>query len=137
MNLHTRSLDEPTVNLTSLIDVVFLLLIFFMVSTSFTKESEMKISLQQALTDAPASIDPSFEIVVTAEGKYFINDKELINTDPATLREAISREAGEERNMPITIRADGNATHQSVVTAMDVVGRLGFSNLNIVTVTGK
>ena len=108
-----------------------------MVSTSFTKESEMKISLPQALTDAPASLDPSFEIVVTAEGKYFINDKELINTDPATLREAISREAGEERNMPITIRADGNATHQSVVTAMDVVGRLGFSNLNIVTVTGK
>ena len=137
MNLKTRSLDEPNVNLTSLIDVVFLLLIFFMVSTSFTKESEMKISLPEALVDAPTALDPSFEISITADGKYFLNDKELINTDPATLREAITREAGQEREMPITIRADGDATHQSVVTAMDVVGRLGFSNLNIVTVSSK
>jgi biopolymer transport protein ExbD len=137
MNLHPRSLDEPSINLTSLIDVVFLLLIFFMVSTSFTKESEMKISLPEALTEAPASLDPSLEIIVTADGKYFLNDKELINSDPATLRAAVSREAGDERGMPITIRADGNATHQSVVTAMDVVGRLGFANLNIVTVTPK
>lgn len=137
MNLHPRSLDEPSINLTSLIDVVFLLLIFFMVSTSFTKESEMKISLPEALTEAPASLDPSLEIIVTADGKYFLNDKELINSDPATLRAAVSREAGDERGMPITIRADGKATHQSVVTAMDVVGRLGFANLNIVTVTAK
>ena len=137
MNLHPRRLDEPNVNLTSLIDVVFLLLIFFMVSTSFTKESELKISLPHAASDAPASLDPSLEIIVTADGKYFLNDRELINNDPATLRAAISREAGEERGMPITIRADGNTTHQSVVTAMDVVGRLGFSNLNIVTVTEK
>ena len=137
MNLHPRRLDEPNVNLTSLIDVVFLLLIFFMVSTSFTKESEMKISLPQAATDAPTSLDPTLEIIVTADGKYFLNDRELINNDPATLRAAVSKEAGDERGMPITIRANGNTTHQSVVTAMDVVGRLGFSNLNIVTVTEK
>ncbi|MBT8140749.1 MAG: biopolymer transporter ExbD [Gammaproteobacteria bacterium] len=135
MNLHPRILSEPSINLTSLIDVVFLLLIFFMVSTSFTKESEMKITLPQAEVETPASIDPSIEIVITADGKYFLNDRELINSDPATLREAISREVGEDRNMPITIRADGNATHQSVVAAMDVAGRLGFANLNIVTVT--
>jgi biopolymer transport protein ExbD len=75
--------------------------------------------------------------VITAEGKYFLNNKELINTDPSTLREAVTREAGKERDMPITIRADGQASHQSVVTAMDVVGRLGFSNLNIVTISTK
>lgn len=95
----------------------------------------MKITLPQAEVETPASIDPSIEIVITADGKYFLNDRELINSDPATLREAISREVGEDRNMPITIRADGNATHQSVVAAMDVAGRLGFANLNIVTVT--
>ena len=137
MNLKPDRKDDIDLNLTPLIDVVFLLLIFFMVSTSFTKESEMKISLPEALTEAPASLDPSLEIIVTADGKYFLNDKELINSDPATLRAAVSREAGDERGMPITIRADGNATHQSVVTAMDVVGRLGFANLNIVTVTPK
>lgn len=135
MNLHPRILSEPSINLTSLIDVVFLLLIFFMVSTSFTKESEMKITLPQAEIEATATLDPSMEIVITADGKYFLNNRELINSDPATLREAISREAGEDRAMPITIRADGNTTHQSVVAAMDVAGRLGFANLNIVTVT--
>jgi len=137
MNLYPRSVSEPTVNLTSLIDVVFLLLIFFMVSTSFTKESELKIVLPDATLDTPAAIDPGLEIVVTADGKYYLNEKQLLNTDPATLREALSREAGENRDTPITIRADGATTHQSVVTAMDVVGRLGFANLNIVTVTKK
>ena len=137
MNLHPRRLDEPEVNLTSLIDVVFLLLIFFMVSTSFTKESELKVNLPEALTEVPASLDTSLEIVVTVDGKYFVNQKELINSDPSTLRDALESEVGEDRGMPVTIRADGKATHQSVVNAMDVAGRLGFANLNIVTVTGK
>ena len=137
MNLHPRSLDEPEVNLTSLIDVVFLLLIFFMVSTSFTKESELKVNLPEALTEVQASMDTSLEIVVTVDGKYFVNQKELINSDPSTLRDALKAEVGDDRNMPVTIRADGKATHQSVVNVMDVAGRLGFANLNIVTVTGK
>ncbi len=137
MNLHPRSLDEPEVNLTSLIDVVFLLLIFFMVSTSFTKESELKVNLPEALTEVQASMDTSLEIVVTVDGKYFVNQKELINSDPSTLRDALEAEVGDDRNMPVTIRADGKATHQSVVNVMDVAGRLGFANLNIVTVTGK
>lgn len=137
MNLHPRSLDEPEVNLTSLIDVVFLLLIFFMVSTSFTKESELKVNLPEALTEVQASLDTSLEIVVTVDGKYFVNQKELINSDPSTLRDALEAEVGDNRNMPVTIRADGKATHQSVVNVMDVAGRLGFANLNIVTVTGK
>ncbi len=137
MNLHPRRLNEPEVNLTSLIDVVFLLLIFFMVSTSFTKESELKVNLPEAITEVPASLDPSLEIVVTVDGKYFVNEKELINSDPSTLRDALEAEVGNDRGMPVTIRADGKATHQSVVNAMDVAGRLGFANLNIVTVTGK
>lgn len=137
MNLHPRSLDEPEVNLTSLIDVVFLLLIFFMVSTSFTKESELKVNLPEALTEAPASLDTSLEIVVTVDGKYFVNQKELINSDPSTLRDALETEVGDDRSMPVTIRADGKASHQSVVNAMDVAGRLGFANLNIVTITSK
>jgi len=137
MNLQSRTLSEPEVNLTSLIDVVFLLLIFFMVSTSFTKESELKVALPQGETTVSAAVDPAFEIVITAEGKYFVNEKELINTDPATVRDAVEKIAGKQKDIPMTIRADGKASHQSVVTVMDVLGRLGFSNINIVTVTKK
>jgi len=134
MNLRQRSTEEPAINLTSLIDVVFLLLIFFMVSTSFTKESELKIALPSAELESQANIEPELEILVTASGSYYLNDKELLNNDIDTLRDAILAEVGDDRNVPLTIRADGQATHQSVVTAMDVAGKLGLSNMNIVTI---
>jgi len=134
MNLRPRTTAEPEINLTSLIDVVFLLLIFFMVSTSFTKESELKIALPQAEVDAMADIEPKLEVLITATGSYFLNGKELINNDSSTLREAILSEIGDDREVPLTIRADGGTTHQSVVAAMDVAGKLGLSNMNIVTI---
>lgn len=135
MNLRTRSHEEPELNLTSLIDVVLLLLIFFMVSTTFVDESRIKLQLPQA-SDAPApeqQRDP-IEVSITASGEYRVNGQTLINRNPATLSAAVSRLAGESRDMPITIRADARATHQSVVTAMDVLGRLGFRAISIATV---
>lgn len=137
MNLRPRTTEEPSINLTSLIDVVFLLLIFFMVSTSFTKESELKIALPQAEIEAIAELEPELEILITSTGSYYLNEKELINNDPSTLREAILSEIGDNRNMPLTIRADGKTSHQSVVVAMDVAGKLGLSNMNIVTIKQK
>lgn len=137
MNLRPRTTEEPSINLTSLIDVVFLLLIFFMVSTSFTKESELKIALPQAELEAIAELEPELEILITSTGSYYLNEKELINNDPSTLREAILSEIGDDRNVPLTIRADGKTTHQSVVVAMDVAGKLGLSNMNIVTIKQK
>jgi len=134
MNLRPRTTQEPNVNLTSLIDVVFLLLIFFMVSTSFTKESELKIALPEAEIESAADFEPELEILITANGSYFLNEKELINNDPATLREAILSEIGDDLDVPLTIRADGNATHQSVVSAMDIAGKIGLTNMNIVTI---
>ena len=134
MNLRPRTTQEPNVNLTSLIDVVFLLLIFFMVSTSFTKESELKIALPEAEIESAADFEPELEILITANGGYFLNEKELINNDPATLREAILSEIGDDLDVPLTIRADGNATHQSVVSAMDIAGKIGLTNMNIVTI---
>lgn len=136
MNLRARTPEEPEVNLTSLIDVVLLLLVFFMVSTSFTRESEIKIELPQ--TTESAVLEPAFEqpleITVTAQGGYLLGKQELINNRPETLRRAIIRTYGDDRDMPITIRADARASHQAVVTAMDVVGRLGFVHINIATV---
>jgi biopolymer transport protein ExbD len=122
-------------NLTSLIDVVLLLLIFFMVSTTFVDESRIKLQLPQASTE-PAADQPkaAIEVAVTATGEYRVNGQTLINTSPATLSAAVAKAAGEERNVPVTIRADARATHQSVVTAMDVLGRLGFRAISIATV---
>jgi biopolymer transport protein ExbD len=135
VNLRTRSHEEPELNLTSLIDVVLLLLIFFMVSTTFVDESRIKLQLPQASVQPAAaqSKDP-IEISVTATGEYRVNGQALINTSPATLSAAVSKLAGESREAPITIRADARASHQSVVTAMDVLGRLGFRAISIATV---
>jgi biopolymer transport protein ExbD len=125
-------------NLTSLIDVVLLLLIFFMVSTTFVDESRIKLQLPQASTE-PATDqkkDP-IEVAVTATGEYRVNGQVLINTSPATLSAAVSKLAGERRDLPVTIRADARSTHQSVVTAMDVLGRLGFKAISIATVNDQ
>lgn len=135
MNLTRRSHEEPELNLTSLIDVVLLLLIFFMVSTTFVDESRIELQLPQASAEPAAEQrqDP-IEVAVTASGEYRVNGQTLINTSPATLSAAVSKIAGDSREIPITLRADARATHQSVVTAMDVLGRLGFRAISIATV---
>jgi biopolymer transport protein ExbD len=135
MNLKPRPREEPEVNLTSLIDVVLLLLVFFMVSTTFVDEARIRIELPQAsVSPARNTTRDPIEISVTAQGGYRVNGRTLVNTSPQTLSAALSKTAGDRRDMPITIRADARATHQSVVTAMDVVGRLGFHTVNIATV---
>jgi biopolymer transport protein ExbD len=135
MNLRPRTSEEPDLNLTSLIDVVLLLLIFFMVSTTFVDETRIEIQLPQASAAAPPApnSDP-IVITVTASGEYRVNGKTLLNNSPATLSAAVTKLAGANRDNAITIRADARTTHQSVVTAMDVVGRLGFRGINMATV---
>jgi biopolymer transport protein ExbD len=135
MNLRTRPRDEPEINLTSLIDVVLLLLVFFMVSTSFIRATEIRLQLPQA--EAVPRDEPAveIEIMVSAGGDYFVDGQELVNRRPETLQRALEQVAGEQRDLPVTIRADGRASHQSVVTAMDIVGRLGFTQIMIATVS--
>jgi biopolymer transport protein ExbD len=138
VNLQQRPRDEPEVNLTSLIDVVLLLLVFFMVSTSFVKRAELNVMLPQTSQESVTEKPPlTVEITVTAEGAYYVEDRALINSDPDTLRRAIEDVAGKNRKIPVTIRADAQATHQSVVTAMDVAGRLGFVHINIATMSDQ
>jgi biopolymer transport protein ExbD len=133
VNLRSQPREQPEVNLTSLIDVVLLLLIFFMVTTSFVRETEIRLKLPEAETAPPASAEDAVEITVTADGDYFIEGKQTINRRPVTLRRALSEVAGDRRDQTIVIRADARASHQSVVTAMDVAGRLGFMRINIAT----
>jgi len=133
MNLRPRHREDPEINLISMIDVMLVLLIFFMVSTTFNQEGRVKVQLPQA-SQIPVPRGPREPLVitVTAEGSYRVNERTLINASPDTLRTALVKEAGSDRG-PITIRADARTTHQAVVTAMDVAGRLGFAQLNIAT----
>jgi len=135
MNLKPRSRDEPEINLISLIDVVLMLVVFFMLSSTFLEEGRLAIKLPQAnevpITRAPR--DP-LVIAVTRQGGYLVNGRELINTSPDTLRLALLEAAGEDRKQFVTVRADANATHQAVITVIDVLGRLGFVEVNVATI---
>jgi biopolymer transport protein ExbD len=134
MNLRPRHREDPEINLISMIDVLLVLLIFFMVSTTFNQEGRVKVQLPHS-SDVPVPRGSREPIVVTvaADGGYRVNERTLINASPETLRAALLKQAGTDRG-PITIRADARSTHQAVVTAMDVAGKLGFAQLNIATV---
>jgi biopolymer transport protein ExbD len=135
MNLKPRRHEEPEINVVSLIDVVLLLVVFFMLSSRFTDEGRLRVHLPTATAVPPAaSKGEPLVVTVTQQGTYRVNERELINSSSDTLRAALLKEAGSNRNIRVTLRADGRATHQSVITAMDVLGRLGFAEINIATV---
>jgi len=134
MKLKPRQREEPEINLVSLIDVVLMIVIFFMVSSSFIEEGRVRIRLPQANAVPVAKQSEPLVIAVTQQGGYRVNDKELINSSAETLRAALVKETGTNRSLRVTIRADARATHQAVITAMDVLGRLGFAEINVATV---
>ena len=135
MKLKPRPREEPEINLVSLIDVVLMIVIFFMVSSTFIDEGRVRIRLPQA-NAVPITRQQTEPLViaVTQQGGYRVNDKDLINSSAETLRAALLKETGTNRSLRVTIRADARATHQAVITAMDVLGRLGFAEINVATV---
>ncbi len=134
MNLRHRAKEEPTIDLTSLIDVVFLLLIFFMVSTTFEQQSALKIDLPEASAVASSEDQAErLELVIDSNGRMFLNDQQLVDGRPQTLIAAFRQKAGEDRSMQLILRADRETPHHYVVTAMDVAAQLGFQNLSIAT----
>jgi biopolymer transport protein ExbD len=135
MNLSPRRREDPELNLTSLIDVVLLLVIFFMVSTTFVEEGRLRVDLPSASNEPVTRVQDPIVVTVTAQGSYRVNDTALVNNARETLAAALRKVAGGQQGVPLTIRADARATHQSVVTAMDVAARLGFTQVNIATVS--
>jgi biopolymer transport protein ExbD len=135
MNLKPRQREEPEINLVSLIDVVLMLVVFFMLSSVFIDEGRVRVRLSEA-SASPTQRAKTDELVVTVteSGSYRLNDRELINSSADTLRAALVKETGTDRSARVTLRADARATHQSVVTAMDVLARLGFAEVQIATV---
>ncbi|MEO8223247.1 MAG: biopolymer transporter ExbD [Gammaproteobacteria bacterium] len=130
--------DEPELNLTSLIDVVLLLLIFFMLTTTFVRPSQIAIQLPEAGVTSDVPPDRrELEITVTGRGEYRVNGRALVDSRPETLESAIRKLMPEVRARHVTLSADGRASHQDVVTAMDVAGRLGFVEVRITTVRSR
>jgi biopolymer transport protein ExbD len=135
LRFQRRQREEVELNMTSLIDVVLLLLIFFMMSTKFIDEGRLQVRLPEAgIQPDESAVQESVEIEVTAEGGFRVGGRDLVNNSPDTLATALARATDGNRAQPITIRADARAVHQSVVTAMDVAGRLGYRQINIATV---
>lgn len=133
MKFRRHQVEEPGINLTPLIDVVFLLLIFFMVTTTFNRETRLAVNLPEADAEATEAVPEQLEVAVDADGRYALNGRLLADRQPGTLRRALDEEAGGDRNMPVVLVADADATHQSVVTVMDVLGQAGFNRLSIAT----
>lgn len=130
MNLRPHRKESPELNLTPLIDVVFLLLIFFMVSTTFDKESRIKVELPTAATqDEQVEDEQVLQITVDANGRFYVDEREVVNTDADTLKRAIEKAAGVRRDLPVIIKADARASFQSVFKVMDVTSQLGFVNM--------
>lgn len=124
--------DDPELNLVPLIDVMLMTLIFLVVTTSFSKEAQLRIRLPEASVEVKT--DPGgLRIVVDAKGRYFIDDKQLLNASPEVLRNAMSRAAAGDKNPVVIIHADAKTPHEAVIRVMDAARRLGFTQLTFAT----
>jgi biopolymer transport protein ExbD len=133
MKFHSSNPEEDAnINLTPLIDVVFLLLIFFMVSTTFDTTSQLKIKLPEANQENTSLPPQKLNLMIDASGSFFVNSRELTNNKSATLKAALEH-AMADGELPIVIQSDADSPVQSLVTAMDVVGKLGLSQVSIAT----
>jgi len=133
MNFHGHSPEEDVnINLTPLIDVVFLLLIFFMVSTTFDTTSQLKIKLPEASESQVAQPPHKINLLIDAEGNFHVNSRELTNSRSATLKAALERIMTDGK-LPIVIQSDAASPVQSLVTAMDVIGQLGLPQVSVAT----
>lgn len=142
MNLRPGHKEESVdVNLTPLIDVVFLLLIFFMVTTTFDRHARLKVSLPESSTRATQQQAEPLVLSIDAKGNYFLNDRQLVNRKLDTLKQALQKTIGQDKkdykDVALVLRADANTPHQSVVRAMDAASQLGLTRLSIATVEGK
>lgn len=135
MNLRHRRSEAPEINLTSLIDVVLLLIIFFILATTFEKNSQLAIELPEASAEPPETPPASIEVSIDVQGRFFVDGRELINTQPATLRQALVAAAAVpgRKGAPLVLSADAATPHQAVVAVMDAARRVGLTQLTFAT----
>lgn len=133
MNFRQRRNEEPEISLTPLIDVVFLLLIFFMVSTTFIKDTEIKIDLPEATAEPQEQERNTVSVIVDVEGRYFVEGRLLVNRQVETLREALEQSAKDAKGVTVLISADAQTPHQAVITAMDAARQAGILHVSLAT----
>lgn len=131
MNLRPRPKEELNLNITPLIDIVFLLLIFFMVTTTFNREVELKIELPQAEGEAVQE-SKNLEVLIDAQGRYFVNTDRVVDTQRGTLIRALT-DAMDKKDDILIITADARTPHQAVITAMDAARAVGLVNITFAT----
>lgn len=127
-----RADDEPEINLIPLIDVMLVLLIFFVVTATFDARSVMKLELPRATGEA-SDTNQALNVLVNADGRYFVDDREVLRDDLESLKETLADVAGTDRKRPVLLRADARTPHQAVVTAYEALGQLGFRKVMIAT----
>ena len=128
-----RHEDDFEINVISLIDVLLTLLMFFVLTTTFVQHSRMQVTLPQAESTQSEAERDAFVVLIDRDGRYYIDNNEVLNPGLDSLKESISRFAGDDRARPVVLRADALTPHQAVVTAMDALGQLGFTHLSIAT----
>ena len=133
MNFTRAEEDRLDVNITPLIDVVFLLLIFFMVTTTFNQQAELRVDLPEASSEEQALEIIPIEITIDPSGNYFVNGQGLTNNQANTLYQSLQKIVGDDKEKSVIIRADASTPHQAVITAMDMVSKVGVSKLRIAT----
>ncbi|MEN8178375.1 MAG: biopolymer transporter ExbD [Pseudomonadota bacterium] len=129
MNIRPRRRRSTGVDITPLIDVVFLLLIFFMVSTTFERETQITIELPEATGEKSEQLPDELEITIDRHGVFYVNKLEVINTRLETLKMAIRKAVGEKRDIPVIINADAKTPHQAVMTVMDAASQMGLLHM--------
>ena len=134
MRIRNRNAEaDPEINLVPLIDVILVLIIFFVITTTFDMNSALRLELPQASADQSETQSQSLSVLVNADGRYFIDEHEALRTDVESLKRTIIEVAGDDRERPVLLRADARTPHQAVVTAMDALGQLGFRQVSIAT----
>jgi biopolymer transport protein ExbD len=128
MNFRPRRRDQPELNLIPMIDVLIVLLIFLVLTTTFSREAELQIQLPEA-SGAAASEDKGLEVVIDAQGHYTIGDRQPVNNQVETVKKVLQEAAGDNKNPLVIIDADANASHQSVMTILDAAGQLGYKHV--------
>jgi biopolymer transport protein ExbD len=131
--------ENVEINLASLIDVVFILLLFFVVTTTFTRETQLKVDLPEAASGTPPEQTElkQVEILIAADGTFSVNGQQLMESNLDNLMAALQKESSGDNSLPLIISADAQTHHQAVVTAMDAAGKLGFSHLRLTTVEAQ
>lgn len=129
--------DEAEITVIPLIDVILVLLIFFMATATFDQNSRIKVQLPEASSEAKADSGQPLIVQIDAEGRYFVNNSEVVNSRIETLKAALTQLGGDPAKQPVVLRADARTQHQSVVTAMDALAQVGYRNLSIATVRGS